>query len=41
MKKQKDRQYDAEVKEFRKKEANKRLSRRVARDNKRVGEGDE
>lgn len=41
MKKAKDHEYDAEVREFRKKEKNKRLSRRLGRDNKRVGESDE
>lgn len=41
MKKVKDHEYEQEVREFRRAEKNKRLSRRVQRDNKRSGEGDD
>lgn len=40
MKKAKDHEYDAEVREFRKREKNKRLSRSAGRNSKRVGEGE-
>ena len=40
MKGKKSYEYDAELKEYRKAEKNKRLSRRVQRDSKRIGEGE-